>query len=187
MRRRQIIEAARDVLLESGARGLNPATVARRAGLARSSIYQYYESSEALLGVAVEAMMRGTRDRLFAALTGPMSPQERVAGYVRAAIADAAAGHRTFPDFGALEMPEPCRAALRRLHEEVTEPLVAAVTDLDQPDPGLRARFVLGVVNGAVTAVARGADVDAVTSASVDFVLGGLDSLNARSSPPNPA
>ena len=42
MRRRQVVDAAAEVLGDVGVGGFTPAAVAKRAGLARSSMYQYY-------------------------------------------------------------------------------------------------------------------------------------------------
>ena len=53
MRRAQVVAAAADVLRDKGVGGFTPAAVAKRAGLARSSMYQYYPSTEALLGVCL--------------------------------------------------------------------------------------------------------------------------------------
>ena len=44
MRQRQLIDAALAIALESGAANITVAAVAQRAGLARSSIYEYFSS-----------------------------------------------------------------------------------------------------------------------------------------------
>ena len=106
MRRRQVVDAAAEVLGDVGVGGFTPAAVAKRAGLARSSMYQYYPSTEALLGAAISEMLVRSRDRVSAAVDGAGTPAERVTAYVREAIADATSGHATMPDVHAIEMPD---------------------------------------------------------------------------------
>jgi AcrR family transcriptional regulator len=49
MRQRQLIDAALSIALESGAANITVAAVAKRAGLARSSMYEYFSSSADLI------------------------------------------------------------------------------------------------------------------------------------------
>ena len=93
MRRRQVIEAAADELRDGGLAGFTPAAVAKRAGLARSSMYQYYPSTDALLGAAITTLLQRSRDRAIAAVDTADTPAARVSAYIRAAIADARDGH----------------------------------------------------------------------------------------------
>src|SRR5664280_1754315 len=103
MRRRQVVQGAMEVLAARGAAGLNPAAVAKKAGIARSSIYQYYPSTDALLGAAVVAMLERARDGVLAAMSGETTAAGRVRAYVRHAFDDVEAGHGTLPaDLAAL-------------------------------------------------------------------------------------
>src|SRR5690349_21911467 len=63
-RRQQLMQAARQVLLERGAVGLRVKDIAERAGLAPSSVLYYYpEVADLLLDVARSAMERYAEDR----------------------------------------------------------------------------------------------------------------------------
>ncbi|MEI2649358.1 MAG: TetR/AcrR family transcriptional regulator [Dermatophilaceae bacterium] len=127
MRRRQVVDAAALVLSEVGAAAFTPAAVAKQAGLARSSMYQYYPSTDALLGAAVAEMLERSRDRMIAAVAAADTPAERVTAYVREAIDDATSGHATIPDLSGMHMPEVCREGVRALHDELLAPLRAAL------------------------------------------------------------
>ncbi len=173
MRRRQVVGAAGAVLAERGVTGFTPAAVAARAGLARSSMYQYYPSTEALLGAAVAHLLESSRDRMVAAVAGATTPADRVAAYVRAAVTDATEGHTSLPDLASLEMPDVCRVAVRDLHDELLEPLREALADGGVADPSTSAMLVSGLVNAAVTAVRHGAEPEHTIRWTVDFVLRG--------------
>jgi AcrR family transcriptional regulator len=174
MRRRQVIDSAVEVLADLGASGLTPAAVAKRAGLARSSLYQYYPSTEALLGAAVQGMLQRSVDRMVAAVGADGTPKERVTAYVRTAFADAAEGHDTLPDLSTIEMPEVCRVGVRALHDQLLDPLRSALADAGVADPRTSSVLVRGLVSSAARAVNHGAPAVATLELTVDFVLRGL-------------
>ena len=174
MRRRQVVDAAALVLSEVGATAFTPAAVARQAGLARSSMYQYYPSTEALLGAAVAEMLERSRDRIVAAVAAVTTPEERVAAYVREAIADATSGHATIPDLSGMQMPEVCREGVRALHDQLLAPLRIALEDAQVDNPQMASILVRGLVNGAVGAAKHGAPREPLIEATIDFVLRGV-------------
>ncbi len=53
-RRAALVHAGRDILASQGADAVTPAAVGAAAGIARSSVYQYFDSSVALLAAIVE-------------------------------------------------------------------------------------------------------------------------------------
>lgn len=173
MRRRQVAEAAVEVLVDKGVAGLHPAAVAARTGLARSTMYQYYPSTEALLGAAVESMLTTARDRALAAVARETTPANRVAAYLRVVCDDARSGHGRLTEIATMPMPDVCRDAVRALHEELTEPLREALAEAGVPDPTAVAAFVNGVVNAAAVAIDHGAPAEATTAAAIRFALAG--------------
>jgi len=174
MRRAQVIAASGDVLAEVGVRGFTPAAVAKKAGLARSSMYQYYPSTEVLLGTAVAELLRRSRDRIVAAVGAAGTPAERVSAYVRAALDDAAEGHGSVPDVSGMPMPDFCREAVRALHDELLEPLRTALGDAGVADSQIAAQLVQGLVNAAVSAIHHGAPAQGTREATLDLVLRGF-------------
>jgi AcrR family transcriptional regulator len=179
MRRLQVIEAAADELRDGGVSSFTPAAVAKRAGLARSSMYQYYPSTDALLGAAITTLLQRSRDRMIAAMQTASSPAERVTAYIRAAIADAQDGHGATPDLAGVAMPEVCREGVRVLHEQLREPLRSALRDAGVDDPDTVSLLVQGLVNSAVSAINHGAPLERISCVTVDLVLRGAGLLTA--------
>ena len=173
MRRRQVIEAAADELRDGGLAGFTPAAVAKRAGLARSSMYQYSPSTDALLGAAITTLLQRSRDRAIAAVDTADTPAARVSAYIRAAIADARDGHSAALEISGVAMPEVCREGVRVLHEQLREPLLSALRDAEVPDPQTLAVLVQGLVNAAASAVAHGAALERIEAGTIDLVLRG--------------
>jgi AcrR family transcriptional regulator len=174
MRRASVVAAARTVLGNDGVPGVTPAAVARGAGLARSSVYQYYPSSAALLAAAVEAMFAEAAERIRDDLARADSPREQIRAYVRAAVTTATDRCGPFHGLTGLVLPEPCRARLRELHEQLAEPLRAAVATSGAPAPEITSALVLGAVASAANLVQNGHDLDDALARTLDFVENGL-------------
>jgi AcrR family transcriptional regulator len=174
MRRAAVVAAARSVLGAAGAAAVTPAAVARGAGLARTSVYQYYPSTAALLAAAVEAMFADAQVRLAQALLGVTSPAERVRTYVLVAVRTASDRCGPFHGLTGLDLPEPCRARVRELHEQVARPLRDAVADLGEPEPDVVTALLLGAIGSAALLIRAGADVDRTAATTARFARDAL-------------
>ena len=178
MRRHAIVTAARDLLGTSGASSVTPAAVASRSGLARTSVYQYFPSTGALLAAAVEATFAESSDTLADAIAHAGDPRERVHAYVRAALVLAARDHGPFHQLTLADLPPECVARVRELHDELIAPLRSAVDDLGAHDPGLLTTLVFGTISVAVQLVDHGRDLDATIVDTLRYVDAGLDALH---------
>ena len=62
LRRQQLISAALELALDQGAEAVSVAAVAKKAGLARSSIYEYFASSADLIAdLIIGLLLKQTR------------------------------------------------------------------------------------------------------------------------------
>lgn len=81
--REALIRAAIDILVNEGAAAVSPAAVGARVGLARSSVYQYFDSSAALLATIVEEAFRRSNEALADAMADAADAVERVEAFFR--------------------------------------------------------------------------------------------------------
>lgn len=176
MRRGALVAAARELLVTGGAAAVTPAAVATRAGLARTSVYQYFPSTGALVAAAVEATFAEGNEAL-ARVAGEGDPRSRIHGYVRHALELAVRDHGSFrqPSFG--DLPPECAARVRELHAAMLAPLRSAVEDLGVRDATLGTALVFGAVSAAAEVVERGADAEATVARTLAFVDAGLDAV----------
>ena len=175
MRRAALLEAAETVLADQGAEALTLAAVGQAAGLARSSVYQYFSSTAALMAAVVEdAFPRGTQRRADA-VDAAASPRSKVDAYVITAL-DMATDrtHRSLQALSHADLPVECRARMGQLHMEQSAPLREALDSLGDPDPDVTARLVLGVVRAASTLVDEGVAVDVARDRALDLVHEGV-------------
>ncbi|NBM19093.1 TetR/AcrR family transcriptional regulator [Streptomyces sp. GC420] len=161
--REALIEAAVDILVTEGAAAVTPAAVGARAGLARSSVYQYFDSVAVLLATIVEEAFPRANKALEEAMEDARTPLERIDSYLTTTLRLAAEGaHRPAAALMAADLHPSCRERLMELHREQIAPFRAAVRDAGVPDPGLTADLLGGLLQGAMAAVERGTPVDAV-------------------------
>jgi AcrR family transcriptional regulator len=182
LRRAAILDAAVDILAGDGTSALTPAAVASRAGLARSSVYQYFPSTAALLAAGVEETFRRLIDRVQAAMDEATSPGEQVEAYVEASLQAAVAGHEP-TGLASADLPEECRAAVAGLHEQVLTPLVRALAAQGKPDPESLAALVHGVVRAAAHQVEHGRAYDAVSHQARSFIGAALEGAHGPPAP----
>jgi AcrR family transcriptional regulator len=171
-RRADIVAAAAELLGADGTTAVTPAAVAALAGLARSSVYQYYPSSGALVGAAVEEVFRRTLDGLESAMRTARTPAARLTAYVDASLDAAVAGHFPQGSYHVAEIPTEMAATIHELHEALAEPLVSALRDAGVRDAAGVAGLVGGVVSSAAIQVQHGEPVATVRRRLRTFVHG---------------
>ncbi|MDA8438821.1 MAG: TetR/AcrR family transcriptional regulator [Propionibacterium sp.] len=174
LRRAAILDAAVAVLAAEGPAALTPSAVAATAGLARSSVYQYFASTAELVAAGVEETFRRAIAGIESALATADTPQEKIAAYVGGALDAAASGHEPMSVYAAADLPEACRAAVADLHRQATIPLVEPLEQLDVADPWAMAELIGGVVSAGASQVSRGEPLDAVRVRVQAFVLRAL-------------
>jgi AcrR family transcriptional regulator len=173
-RRATIVSAAADLLGAEGVAGVSPAAVAAAAGLARSSVYQYYSSTGALVGAAVEEMFRRALSDLDEAMAGAGTPPARLEAYLDASLDAALAGHLPLGPYRAGELVPDVQARVRELHDALNRPLVAALADAGVADSVGVAGLISGVVNAAAVQVQHGQPVPVVRRRVHVFVRGAV-------------
>ncbi len=70
-RRRQILEAAKQVFAEAGYHGASIGAIIERAAIARGTFYLYFESKEAVFAALLDHAMAELRQRVVRIATGP--------------------------------------------------------------------------------------------------------------------
>jgi AcrR family transcriptional regulator len=143
--------------------------------LARSSVYQYFDSTADLLLAVVEESFEEATAQLKAAMAGAGTPTEQVNAYVLAMLATATdETHRSIATLSGATLPESARSRVAVLHEEQERPLVAALAAMGIPDSEIVARLVQGLIGSATSQINRGVDRGSVTDATIRLIHAGL-------------
>ncbi|MFJ9715332.1 TetR/AcrR family transcriptional regulator [Streptomyces sp. NPDC101213] len=169
--REALVGAAIDILVNEGAAAVTPAAVGARAGLARSSVYQYFDSTADLLVVIMQEAYRRSNEALAAAMAAADGPVERVEAFFTESLRLGAEGaHRPAAALMTADLHPACKEWLTALHLEQVAPFRAAVREAGVPAPELTADLIAGMLHTALTAVDHGTPLDTVTERTLELV-----------------
>jgi AcrR family transcriptional regulator len=175
MRRDALIGAAAELLAREGVEAVTLAAVGSAAGLARSSVYQYFDSSGAVLAAVVEAAIPRAGASMATAVESAATPEAKVLAWVSAylvAVTDPA--HRALAGLGGLNLPTECQDRIDALHAAQAAPLVSALTDLGADDAHLTAALIEGVARAGAERINAGASPERVHRRTTHFVRAAL-------------
>ena len=134
-RERALLDAAHAILLETG-EPPRLADVAARAGLARTSAYQYFGSQLDLLKAMVQDVYPQWTKRIRGAMAAAPTDADRILAYAVANVELVDEGaHAVGSTLAALDPDAALDEEAVRMHREVQEPLIAALTALDVDAP----------------------------------------------------
>ena len=175
MRRAALIAAAGDLLATEGVEAVTLGAVGGAAGLARSSVYQYFDSTGSLLAALVEQEVPRATAHLAAVVARAGDPGGKVEAFVKASLRAATDdNHRATAAIGWADLPPECRARLAELHREQLAPLVAALTELGTRDPQITATLIYGLVRSAAATINTGTPRTRVTRETLSLIRTGL-------------
>ncbi|WP_431772532.1 TetR/AcrR family transcriptional regulator [Streptomyces cucumeris] len=145
VRRRQILDATAGLLLDDGYEALTISKVAARAGVAKGTVYLYFDSKQELLAALRAEMWDRMLQQPTALLQRPeLTWTERLDGLVAAWIAAEQDHHelyhRLFHELGTAAGEEPMNAARDLLVTLLSEGHTAG--EFDVADPELTADFL---------------------------------------------
>ncbi len=174
MRRASLLREGLRILGERGPTGLTPHAVGTAAGIARSSVYQYFSSSEQLFDAVVDFAFDAAQQHLHAALAGDRTPGERVLHYASVAFDSATdATHSGFTSLADLNLTESQRLRVDQHHRATMAPLVDALTELGVNRPELQAALIEGMVAAVARRVREGDDASAARTALLEAITAG--------------
>jgi AcrR family transcriptional regulator len=157
--RTALVRAGGRVLIEDGLSAISARTVTERAGLARSSFYDYFPSKDDLLvAIAIDAITEWDAE-IEQALTGIESGRPKLRALVEATMAMTADGRHDIA--GALREADlhPSRYEdLMVMHDALLRPLVQVLADAGAAEPERAAMLVQGVLGAGVQLVTHGVD-----------------------------
>ncbi|MBZ2408393.1 TetR/AcrR family transcriptional regulator [Streptomyces albidoflavus] len=167
----QLIDAAEAILSEGGVDALTAGAVAARAGIARNSIYRYFDSIDDLLELLVAREFPAWTAAVEEAVAAEDTPGEQVAAYVRANLEQAARGtHGWRASLSRGSLSPSARQRVRKLHTTLHEVLAASVDGLGDPQPELTVAVIQAVTDACVRRIDQGDDLQTVSAYATDAV-----------------
>jgi AcrR family transcriptional regulator len=173
--RAALLRAAEQVLIEDGYERLAFAAVARRAGLARSSVYEYFTSRDDLVAALVEEVLPRWLTRLGEQMARARTPRTRLVAYIRAQLDMVVDGsHQLAVVLGRVPLSAEARARIAGVHARFAPNIDGVVAELGYRDPPAGAAYVQAIVTEATRQLHAGAEPAATIRAAIAFAVGGL-------------
>ncbi|MCS7480238.1 TetR/AcrR family transcriptional regulator [Umezawaea endophytica] len=176
-RLRALLDAGRDLVAEGGPDALTLAALARRVGLSRPSLYEYFRSREELVAAIVTDELPEWAKHLEKAVATANGTPAQIEAYLRAELEIITDGsHSAVVALSAHALPESSRTQIRNEHERLLAPLAGVLREANVPQPELRAMLVHGMVEAASRTVSPGNTEhnERVIKTLVDQVLHGV-------------
>jgi AcrR family transcriptional regulator len=177
-RRSQLIDAASAIALESGGGSVTVAAVAERAGLSRTSVYEYFASSADMAAdLVIEELETFTKE--LAAITESESlPLRSIEMWIVASLRYIADGrHMLAKAFNAIDMPQNRIATIRAAHGALLAPLRQNLQAMGIEDLNLALTLIQGATDAATKKIESGSDAENVIRCTRDFCIAGLQAL----------
>lgn len=144
--RRALLDAARSLLAETGS-APSVAAVGRAAGLARSSVYQYFTSTEDLLRAVVADVFPDWTRQVQQHVAAASSPGEQIWAYIEANVNLFASSEQAVAQ-ALMRVVEPhvLRGPMEQFHAELQVPLRDALTAFGEPEVDAMAELIDSLV-----------------------------------------
>jgi AcrR family transcriptional regulator len=177
-RRSQLIEAAAAIALESGGAAVTVAAVAQRAGLSRTSVYEYFSSSADLAADLVIEELESFAQTLADAAKESEDSLEAIELWIKGSLVYIADGrHLLAKAFNAIDLPRERSAAIGAAHRALLAPLRSHLADLGVKDIDMALALIQSITDGATRRIERGDDAEDVITSVTTFCIAGINSL----------
>jgi AcrR family transcriptional regulator len=177
-RRQQLISAALELAIAGGAEAITVAAVASKAGLARSSIYEYFASSADLVADLVLEELDYYTKRLADAVGSATDPYEKIELWIAESLRYVADGrHMLVKSLNTIDTPDFRKEEISLGHRKMLAPLRQSLIETGINDSQSAAAFLSGVTDAASIRIDAGNDAELEIQSAVIFALAGLRAL----------
>jgi AcrR family transcriptional regulator len=175
LRESAILSAANLIAREQGLSHVTFSAIAKKAGIARTTVYAYFDSSADLIADVLIDELFEMNELLTHRVQSAPSAHAGVIAWVRASLEYVNDGrHELLKSAAGVELPPVRRSQMQQLHRAMIAPLVQALTELNVEHPQIVAMQISGVVDVSVRRLANGGDLTEEIAATSAFVLNGL-------------
>jgi len=175
LRESAILSAANVIAREQGLAHVTFSAIAKKTGIARTTVYAYFDSSADLIADVLIDELFEMNELLAQRVKSAATAREGVIAWIRASLEYVNDGrHELLKSAASIELPPVRRSQMQQLHRAMVSPLIQVLTDLGVKAPQTVAMQISGVVDVSVRRLANGGDLNEEIAATCAFVLNGL-------------
>jgi len=178
MRQKQIIDAAMSLALESGAPSVTVAAVAKRAGISRSLVYEYFSSSADLIADLVLEELHYYKERLTTAVYGVEDPYVYIELWIAEALQYVADGrHLLVKSLNSVAAPDFRKNEIAQGHRNMMATIINPLKMIEVEDLGLAISYLQSAIDVAAKRIDAGNEAAPEIQNAQLFAIAGLRAL----------
>jgi AcrR family transcriptional regulator len=178
MRQRQLMDAALSLAMEGGVDSVTVSAVAKRAGLARSSIYEYFASSADLIADLVMEEMAYYNKRLLKAVDNVQDPFEYISLWIEEALQYVVDGrHLLVKSLNTVTTPNYRKSDIAQGHKDLMGTIIKPLSEIGLPDVKLGLAHVQATIDVASVRIESGNEAAPEISYAQKYAIAGLRAL----------
>jgi AcrR family transcriptional regulator len=177
-RRNQLIEAAAAIALESGGEAVTVAAVAQRAGLSRTSVYEYFASGADLIADLIIDELDSFSLILEEAIAGITEPSDAIECWISTSLIYVADGrHLLAKALNSTQLPQERSAAIGAAHRRLLSSLTQNLQVLGVRDIHQALSLIQAATDVATKRIESGNDAESEISMTSRFCIAGIRGL----------
>lgn len=158
------LSAAVEIVLDKGAGALTMSAIAKRAGISRTSLYEYFTSKEDLVADLLLDELKIWGDFLENSIVSESSPRKRLEGWLQGTTNYMKSGHhQLMRKLSAIGAPEFRVLEIRNAHRKLMQPLLSSLEELGFSNPERIASYIQGILDTSVRRIDSGNDAEQET------------------------
>jgi len=174
-RRNQLIDAAASIAMESGGAAITVAAVAQRAGLSRTSVYEYFASGSELVADLVIDELKTFAATLNSSVSECLEPRCVVSCWIKGALEYIADGrHLLAKALNSTAMPQSRSQQIGMAHRALMAPLVKAIEELGVKDTQRALSFIQAITDASTKRIESGHEAEGEIAYATTFCINGL-------------
>ena len=178
VRRQELIAAALELAMEEGATGVTVSAVAKKAGLARTSIYEYFASSADLIADLILEELDYYALRLAEAIDQSAEPYEQIAQWIAEGLRYVADGrHMLVKSLNTVSTPDSRKSDIALGHRKMMAPLQIALIATGIKNIQGAASYLQSITDAASIRIDAGHDATQEIEQATKFAVAGLRAL----------
>jgi AcrR family transcriptional regulator len=177
-RRNQLIEAAAAIALESGGEAVTVAAVAQRAGLSRTSVYEYFASGADLIADLIIDELDSFSLILEEAIAGITEPSDAIECWISTSLIYVADGrHLLAKALNSTQLPQERSTAIGAAHRRLLASLTQNLQVLGVRDIHQALSLIQAATDVATKRIESGNDAESEISMTSRFCIAGIRGL----------
>ena len=178
MRQRQLMDAALSLALEGGVDAITVSAVAKRAGLSRSSIYEYFSSSADLVADLVVEEMAHYNSRLLIAVGNVEEPYEYIELWIAEALQYIIDGrHMLVKSLNIANTPSYRKSDIAQGHKNLMATIIKPLEIIGLSDLGMALAYLQNTIDAAAVRIESGNEATLEIASAQKYAIAGLRAL----------